>query len=356
MDDDAMAILCEFAKTSDLAALKSQLPERSILDSLQREIHNDNQKAMDMYMDLARGESIDLQMGLSDGSVKVNNVNFFESPSFGSGDTGDNTDELLASFDSSITRMMSDTIPGHMTSANLMKNWIQEDDDENVDLLLVGLVPEQSAPDSYAMDGATADRSPIVDMSVKYPSTPSGAGKADNAPMSQPPSLPMMLRQEARPGRKGSMGKLTHATVTPSTGQPSDPLSLTPPPAIHSPIFRMEPAGIFSPSKDRLTPAADAPTTPARTTDISNDSKWGSSPMGPQVVDSSVLGDYCHWTAGPRLSATGTIVKHCCATHDLKYLIIMALYQACGSYTLVFLPLRWMRLKLGWLEKWPKRW
>ena len=27
--------------------------------------------------------------------------------------------------------------------------------------------------------------------------------------------------------------------------------------------------------------------------------------MGPHVIDASVLGDYCHWTAGPRLTATG---------------------------------------------------
>jgi hypothetical protein len=335
-----MAILHEFARTSNLATLNNQLPHNSILDSLKKGLKNDNQMAMNDYLQMTRDETENLEndsnkspilepsSGSSRSGVKIG---FFTSPIFGSGDLPDINSEF-GSFEPNFSRLLSDPLHGDMTSADLMRNWIQEDDEDDVGITSSGSL-DAGAPcstavhwaggaefggDHLAMDGELSDRSPIDNaMAVRYPSTPDTRGVPQESPLSNAPALPMMLRQEERPKRKGYMGKQSAGDITPSTpaadkAAAEEPLQLSP---VNEKLAFSEPISVFSPSKDRemASPAPETPeksgsnlpSSPEGNTGADRDASTVGSPMGPQVVDSSVLGDYCHWTAGPRLTATG---------------------------------------------------
>ena len=325
-----LAILDQFSKSSSLTAYRSTLPRHSILATIHRQVKNDAPEAMANYNHMIQAErdmdsesaSVVLTSGGKKDSVKPSG--FFESPMFGSGDVAEDTDGAFASLDTKFNRLLSDPLHGDMTSISLMQNWIHEDDEDEVELISGSMVEEEDTfQDTLALDGEHADRSPIDQkLSSRFLNTPSDAAPPFQSPLSQAPSLPMMLRQEERPARKGSMGRQTKDTVTPSTGHllsefESDNLHLTPPNATHSPLPKMnaESLGVFSPGQDRTkisvprTPGLEAH--PLSDTGHNNSNTKAadtpSSPLPPQVVDSSVLGDYCHWTAGPRLTAPGSI-------------------------------------------------
>lgn len=268
-------------------------------------MHNHSGTAMENYILAAQSDTFGDEIGPDVGPARQQQLNFFESPVFGSTDAIEVVDDLFGSLEGGFGRLMSDPLHGEMNSANLMKNWIQEDEDDSDLGSFIHITAEHGDfKDDYALDGETADRSPRdYAMNTKFSMTPSS-----KLPASQP-ALPMMLRQEERPKKKSSMGQLTQQTVTPSTGQATgkDSLNLTPPHGQQpsSPISKLgHPDGIFSPNKDRTQAEA---ITPARVCEVTVTDV--SSPLQPTVVDSSVLGDYCHWTAGPRLSASGLFAR-----------------------------------------------
>lgn len=191
-----------------------------------------------------------------------------------------------------------------------MKNWIQDDADEDINNYCgdIGEGSDEDNVDTATFDQEFADHlvdfegnvteaSPVhPDIEVRKPKL---SIESSSSGKDHPPTLPMMLRQEERPKKKRSLG----AKAQPMTPQ-IESTQIETQIGIDE-VISDNPLSIFSPSSKRenkLDIADDTFVSPSSEFVNKNDVLPKSAET---VIDGSVLGDYCHWTAGDRLTASG---------------------------------------------------
>jgi hypothetical protein len=125
-----------------------------------------------------------------------------------------------------------------------------------------------------------------VDTKVKYRLPQSQEGIGNEVPTGR---LPIMIRQEERPKRKQSLGAKA-SFVSPHSSDDN----LSEYEVVEDPGWVFSPSGKHRPHDFSVTPETNyiAPVDEPKTS-------------SPAIIDGSVLGDYCHWIAGARLTSTG---------------------------------------------------
>jgi hypothetical protein len=202
-----------------------------------------------------------------------------------------------------------------------MKNWILEDEED--ELLSCGASAGAGAADTELSEFEQEYADALLSESAGAPTTPSdvrsppsgravvssAAPRVGTAADQSASRLPLMIRQEERPQKKKSLGASSASTAaTPAqAGAAADAQSWV----VVGSADESSPQREGGRGRERTASpisgisaadlSADPPEDPARGTPSNAESR---SPAAASV-DGSILGDYCHWIAGARLSAGG---------------------------------------------------